>query len=77
MKHIATPPNHSLSVLKAMAAKGIKQRHISLLYQSVDLSVIDNGLGITIMAQKKPAKAGQSAERGNASHTGNHEGHAY
>ena len=56
MKHIATPPNHSLSVLKAMAAKGIKQRHLSLLYQSVALSVIDNGLGITIMAQTNPLK---------------------
>ena len=44
MNHMVTPPNHSLSVLKAVAAKGIKQRHLFLLYQSVVLSV--NGLGI-------------------------------
>ena len=51
MKHMATSPNHSLSVLKAVAAKGIKQRHLFPLYQSVVLSVIDNGLGLTTMAQ--------------------------
>ena len=41
-----------LSVLKAMAAKGIEQRHLFLLYQSVVLRVIDYGLGLTTMAQK-------------------------
>ena len=40
-----------LSVLKAMAAKGIEQRHLFLLYQSVVLSVIDYGLGLTTMPQ--------------------------
>ena len=39
------------SVLNAMAAKGIEQRHLFLLYQSVVLSVTDYGLGLTTMAQ--------------------------
>ena len=39
-----------LSVLKAMAAKGIEQLHLFLLYQSLVLSVIDYGLGITTMS---------------------------
>ena len=34
-----------------MAAKGIEQRHLFLLYQSVVLSVIDYGLSLTTMAQ--------------------------
>ena len=40
-----------LSVLKTMAAKGIEQRHLFLLYQSVVLSVTDYGLSLTTMAQ--------------------------
>ena len=36
---------------EAMAAKGIEQCHLSLLYQSVVLSVIDYGLGLTTMSQ--------------------------
>ncbi len=40
-----------LSVLKAMAAKGIEQRHLFLLYQSAVFSVTDYGLGLTTMAQ--------------------------
>ena len=94
-----------------MAAKGIEQRHLVLLYQSAVVSVTDYGLGLTTMAQTKllkldrvqneamrvtlgttrdtctsqmdnngtdkSAKAGQSAERGNASHTGNHQGHMH
>ena len=40
-----------LSVLKAMAAKGIEQHHLFLLFQSVVLIVIDYGLGHTTMAQ--------------------------
>ena len=40
-----------LSALKAMAVKGIEQRHLFLLYQSVVLSVSDYGLGLTTMAQ--------------------------
>ena len=39
------------SVQKAIAAKGIEERHLFLLYQSVVLSVIDYGLGLTTMAQ--------------------------
>ena len=40
-----------LSVLKAMAAKGIEQRHLFLLYQSAVFSVTDYGLGLTTVAQ--------------------------
>ena len=40
-----------VSVLKAMAAQDIEQRHLLLLYQSVVLSVIDYGLGLTTMSQ--------------------------
>ena len=40
-----------LGALKAMAAKGIEQRHLFLLYQSVVLSKIDYGLGLTTMSQ--------------------------
>ena len=40
-----------LSALKAMASKGIEQRHLFLLYQSVTLSVIDYGLGLTTLSQ--------------------------
>ena len=34
-----------------MASKGIKRRHLFLLYQSVILSVIDYGLGLTSLSQ--------------------------
>ena len=53
-KHVETTAlklKKGLSVLKVMAAKGIEQRHLFLLYQSVVLSVIDYGLGLTTMAQ--------------------------
>ena len=40
-----------LSALKAMASKGIEQRHLFLPYQSVILSVIDYGLGLTTLSQ--------------------------
>ena len=53
-KHVETTAlkcKKGLSVLKAMAAKGIEQCHLFLLYQSVVLSVIDYGLGLTTMAQ--------------------------
>ena len=51
-KHVETTLKckKGLSVLKAMAAKGIEQCHLFLLYQSVVLSVIDYGLGLTTMA---------------------------
>ena len=37
-----------------MAAKGIKQRHLFQLYQSVVLSATDYGLGLTTTAQTNP-----------------------
>ena len=45
-----------LSALKAMASKGIEQRHLFLLYQSVILSVIDYGLGLTTLSQSNLLK---------------------
>ena len=45
-----------LSALKAMASKGIEQRHLFLLYQSVILSVIDYGLGLTTLSQSNLMK---------------------
>ena len=42
--------------LKAMASKGIKQRHLFLLYHSVILSVIDYGLGLTTLPQSNLLK---------------------
>ena len=42
--------------MKAIAAKGIEQCCLVLLYQSVLLSVIDYGLGFTAMAQTNPLK---------------------
>ena len=53
-KHVETTAlqcSKGLSVLKAIAAKGIEERHLFLLYQSVVLSVIDYGLGLTTMVQ--------------------------
>ena len=53
-KHVETTAlkcNKGLSVLKAMGTKGIEQRHLFLLYQSVVLSVTVYGLGLTTMAQ--------------------------
>ena len=45
-----------LSALKAMASKGIEQRHLFLLYRSVILSVIDYGLGLTTLSQSNLLK---------------------
>ena len=39
-----------------MASKGIKQRHLFLLYQSVILSVIDYGLSLTTLSQSNLLK---------------------
>ena len=53
-KHVETTAlecKKCLSVAKAMAAKGIEQCHLFLLYQSVVLSVIDYGLDLATMAQ--------------------------
>ena len=65
-KHVETTAlkcKKGLSVLKAMAAKGIEQRHLFLLSHN-------NGTD-------KSAKAGQSAERGSEGHTENHHGHTH
>ena len=45
-----------LSALKAMASKGMEQRHLFLLYQSVILSVTDYGLGLTTLSQSNLLK---------------------
>ena len=45
-----------LPALKAMASKGIEQRHLFLLYQNVILSVIDYGLGLTTLSQSNLLK---------------------
>ena len=39
-----------ISVLRAMSTKGIEQRHLFQLYQSIILSVIDYGLGLTTIS---------------------------
>ena len=45
-----------LSSLKAIAAIGIEQRDLFLLYQSVPLSVIDYGLGLSTLLQSNLLK---------------------
>ena len=45
-----------LSALEAVASKGIKKRHLFLLYQSVILSVIDYGLGLTALSKSNLLK---------------------
>ena len=58
-KHVETTApkcKKGLSVPKAVAAKGIGQSHLFLLYQNVVLSVIDYGLGLTTMSQTKLLK---------------------
>ena len=66
-KHVETTAlkcKRGLSVLKAVAAKGIEQRHLFLLYQSVVLSVTDYGQGLKTMAQTNLLNtAGMPADR--------------
>ena len=53
-KHVETTAlqcSKGLSVLKAIAAKGTEERHRFQQYQSLVLSVIDYGLGLTTMVQ--------------------------
>ena len=69
--------NKGLSVLEAKATKGIEQRHLLLLYVTVVFSITDYGPGLTKNGTDKSAKAGQSAERGNDSHVGNHQWHTH
>ena len=45
-----------LYALGAMDSKGIEQCHLFLLYQSVILSVIDNGLGLTTLSKSNLLK---------------------
>ena len=54
-----------LSALKAMASKGIEQNQLFLLYQSVILSVIDYGLGLTNLSQSEHADFQKDAKRSN------------
>ena len=42
--------------MKAVASKGIEQRHLFLLYQSVILGIIDYGLGLTTLSQSNLLK---------------------
>ena len=49
-KHVETTALKCKKGLNAMAAKGLEQRHLFLLYQSVVLSVTDYRLGLTTMA---------------------------
>ena len=51
-----TGAKRRLSTLRAMAAKGIAQRDLFLLYQSVILFVSDYGLGLTTQSQSKLLK---------------------
>ena len=63
-------------LLKTMASKGIEQRHLFRLYQSVILGTIDYGLGLTIQSQAQTPEAGQStAKRGNEDYPWNNKGH--
>ena len=50
-KHVETTALKCKKGLNAMAAKGLEQRHLFLLYQSMVLSAIDYGLGLTTIAQ--------------------------
>ena len=45
-----------LSALKGMASKGIEQHYLLLLHQSVMLSVINYGLGLTALSQSNLPK---------------------
>ena len=42
--------------LSAMVSKGIKQRHLFLLYQSVMFCIIEYGLGLTTLSQSNLLK---------------------
>ena len=53
-KHVETTAlkcKKGLSVLKAVATKGIEQRHLFLLYQSAVLRVTGYRLGLTTLSQ--------------------------
>ena len=45
-----------LTRLNAMVSKGIKQRHLFLLYQSVMLCIIEYGLGLITLSQSNLLK---------------------
>ena len=44
------------TALKAMASKGIEQRHLFLLYQRVILNIVEYGLGLTTLSQSNLPK---------------------
>ena len=66
-----------LSALKAMASKGIEQRDLFLLYQSVILSAIDYGLGLTTLSQSNLLKLDRVQKESHESHSGNNKGHTH
>ena len=66
-----------LSALKGMAAKGIKQRHLFLLHQSVVFSVTYYGLGLTAMAQTNLLKLDRVQNESMRVIRGNHQGHTH
>lgn len=65
-----------LPVLEAVAAQGIEQRHLFVLYQSPLLSVNDYKLGRTIMSQTNVKNWIEFKTVGEG-HAGNHQGYIY
>ena len=63
--------------LEGVAAKCIKQCYLFLLYQSVVLSVIDYGLGLTTMAQTNLLKLDRVQNEAMRVIRGNHQGHTH
>ena len=64
-----------LSALKAMVSKGTKH-HLFLLYNSVGLSVIDYGLGLTTMSQSSKLNLDRVQNEAK-SQFGNNKGHTH
>ena len=65
-----------LSALKAMASKGMEQRRLFPLYQSVILGVIDYGLGFTTLSQSNLLKLDR-VQNETVSHSGSNKGHTH
>ena len=63
-----------LPVLEAVAAQGIVQRHLIVLYQSLLLGVIDYKLGRTIMSQTN-VKNWTELKTVSEGHAGHHQGY--
>ena len=64
----------ALSMLKAMASKGIERHHLFLLYQSVRLSIIDYGLVLATLSQSNLLKLDR-VQKEAMSHSGNNKRH--